>query len=265
MYESVLKSVSLYNILLLINTKVFEVIYVLVTSAVIETLLCLWVHKMPQLCNCQVQWHVLSKPWQQCRESLEEKLRESLSTVLAGVRSQRAWGGPGAAPWPCKAFLWLWDVLAFKLWYLAEGAASVGHLKPSVGLDFLAFGTAGFSDHEAAQALPLTWLLPLFSCSRSLCWSLIIKLFSVELSNLFLAASEESYSSYWFVVLRILTRVSVFVLVFLLLFPVMWIPSLDLCTMVLIYLVTILYWEGIFKNCDFSWIFLPFDFFSYLK
>lgn len=40
MYESVLKSVSLYNILLLINTKVFEVIYVLVTSAVVETLFC---------------------------------------------------------------------------------------------------------------------------------------------------------------------------------------------------------------------------------
>lgn len=78
-----------------------------------------------------------------------------------------------------------------------------------VGL-ILAFGTAGFSDHEAAQALSLTWLLPLFSCSRSLCWSLIITLFSVELSNLFLAASEESYSSYWFLVLRILTRVSVF-------------------------------------------------------
>lgn len=36
-----------------------------------------------------------------------------------------------------------------------------------VGL-ILAFGTAGFSDHEAAQAVSLTWLLPLFPCSKSL-------------------------------------------------------------------------------------------------
>lgn len=51
------------------------------------------------------------------------------------------------------------------------------------------------------------------------------------------------------------------VCLFFLLFYVMWIPSpVNICTMVLIYLVTILYWEGIFKNCDLNWIFLPFNF-----
>lgn len=114
------------------------------------------------------------------------------------------------------------------------------------------------------QPKPYPWL-GCCPCSRSLCWSLIITLFSVELFNLFLAASEESYSSYWFLVLWMLTRVSVFVLGFLLLFSVMWIPSLNLCMMVLIHLVTILYWEGILKNCDFSWFFLPFDFFFIFK
>lgn len=39
------------------------------------------------------------------------------------------------------------------------------------------------------------------------------------------------------------------VCLFFLLFYVMWIPSpVQICTMVLIYLVTILYWEGIFKK-----------------
>lgn len=229
----------------------------------VKHLLCLWVHNTPQLCHCRVQWHVLSKPW---KELLEVTSGNTWARCYQGCDPQRACGVSCGSSLALQSIPVALGCFSFKLWYLAEGAANVGHLKTFNGVGLiLAFGTAGFSDHEAAQALSLTWLLLLFSYSRSLCWSLIITLFSVELSNLFLAASEESYSSYWFVVLRILTRVSVFVLVFLLLFPVMWIPSLDLCTMVLIYLVTILYWEGIFKNCDFRWIFLPFDFFSYLK
>lgn len=46
-------------------------------------------------------------------------------------------------------------LLAFKPWYLAERAANVGHLKTFNGVRLiLAFGPAGFSDLEAAQACP---------------------------------------------------------------------------------------------------------------
>ncbi|KAF2984747.1 hypothetical protein EK904_002313 [Melospiza melodia maxima] len=47
-----------------------------------------------------------------CWKSLaEEQLRKNLSKVLPGMWSpENLRGVPVAAPWLCKAFLWLWDV-----------------------------------------------------------------------------------------------------------------------------------------------------------
>lgn len=113
-----------------------------------------FVFLMPQLCNCQVRWHLLEVP---CRGAAqgqpehgasgchlwggpgaEEQLKEGLSTVLAGVTCGVAWGSSRcckALPVPAALRCFSDVSLGCQLRYLAERAANVGHLKPSMGSD----------------------------------------------------------------------------------------------------------------------------------
>lgn len=88
-----------------------------------------------------------------------------------GCDPQRACGGvPMAAPWLCKAFPWLWNVsLGFQAVVPGWESSKCWTPKTFNGVRLiLAFGPAGFSDLEAAQAPSLTWLLLLFLFQISL-------------------------------------------------------------------------------------------------
>lgn len=119
----------------------------------VKCLLCLWVHNMPQLC-CQEQWHLCwANRGQSCWKSLpEEQLREKLSTVLPGLWSPETRGRSCGSSLALQSFPWLWDVsLGFPAVVPAWESSKCWTPKTFNGVGLiLAFGTAGFPDHEAA-------------------------------------------------------------------------------------------------------------------
>lgn len=132
------------------------------TSSVSEFIICL-------NCHCQVQWHVLSKPWKELLEvtrwgEAQGKAEHGASRAVipraGGVLGQL----PGFAKHSRGSGMFLFQAVV-PGWRSSK--CGTPKTFNGVGL-ILAFGTASFSDHEAAQALSLTWLLPLFLFQISL-------------------------------------------------------------------------------------------------
>lgn len=120
-------------------------------------------------CHCQVQWHVLSKPWKEllevtCWGEAQGKPEQGATRAVIPELWGVLWQLPGFAKHSRGSGMFLFQAVV-------PGWRSSKCWTPKtfngVGL-ILAFGTASFSDHEAAQALSLTWLLPLFLFQISL-------------------------------------------------------------------------------------------------